>query len=128
MEWLTWIIIEAAVALFLLLARLTLVRSGKAHELLKEGAVVVDLRSPQEFQEKHIPGAVNIPLDCLRDQKISVAPNKDQTLLLHSLSGTRSGMGKVLLKRLGYPNVFNLGWYGRAERIVAAHNGFEKED
>jgi phage shock protein E len=127
MEWLTWMIIEGALVAFLVLARLTLVGSATAREWLKKGAIVVDVRGEAEFQKRHLPGAENIPLDRLRDQKIRVAPNKDQPLLLYSLSGTRSGMGKVLLRKMGYPNVFNLGWYERAERILGAWSEAERK-
>jgi rhodanese-related sulfurtransferase len=123
MEWLTFIIIEGAVVAFLVLIRMTLVWPDTAHEWLKKGAKVVDVRSEGQFKERHLPGAVSIPLHRLRDMKIRVAPNKEQPLLLHSLSGTRSGMGQVMLRNLGYPNVFNLGSYERAERILGAQNG-----
>ena len=81
------------------------------------------MRSLEQFKEQHLRGAVSIPLHQLRDRKIRVAPNKEQPLLLYSLSGTRSTMGKAMLRRMGYPNVFNLGSYGRAEKILEAHNG-----
>jgi rhodanese-related sulfurtransferase len=44
--------------------------------------------------------------------------DKNQVLLLHCLSGTRSAMAKIKLKKMGYPNAFNLGSYGRAEGIL----------
>jgi rhodanese-related sulfurtransferase len=62
----------------------------------------------------------------LRDASGWLAPNKAQPLLLHSVSGTRSGMGKAMLRRMGYPNVFNLGSYGRAERILGAQLEVER--
>ena len=123
MDWHTWIIIGVAVAAFLLLKRLTLVQPDAARDWLKQGARVIDVRSEGEFKGGHLPGAVNIPLGRLRDEIARVAPDKDQPLLLHCLSGTRSGMGKAQLKKLGYRNVFNLGSYGRAERIVGAQSG-----
>jgi rhodanese-related sulfurtransferase len=46
-----------------------------------------------------------------------------QPLLLHCLSGARSGIGKGMLKRMGYRQVFNLGSYGRATRILGSRNG-----
>jgi rhodanese-related sulfurtransferase len=48
-----------------------------------------------------------------------VAPNKEQPLLLHCLSGTRSAAGEDTLKRMGYQNVLNLGSYGRAQKILS---------
>jgi len=118
MDWLTWIIIGGAIAAFLVLKRLTLVRPETAREWLKKGARVIDVRSEGEFKDRHLPGAVNIPLDRLREEIARIAPDKEQPLLLHCLSGTRSGLGKTSLSKMGYRNVFNLGSYGRAERIL----------
>ena|ERR1035438_8588739 len=123
MSWLNWIIIGGAVAAFLILKRLTLVRPDTAREWLKKGASVIDVRSEGEFQDRHLPGAVNVPLDRLREEIVRRAPNREQPLLLHCLSGTRSGMGKALLRKMGYRSVFNLGSYGRAERILEAQGG-----
>lgn len=110
-------------AAFLLLKRLTLVRPDTARDWLKKGATVIDVRSDREFRGGHLPGAVSMPLDRLCDEIARIAPNKEQPLLLHCLSGTRSGMGKASLRKRGYHNVFNLGSYGRAERILGAQRG-----
>jgi phage shock protein E len=118
MDWHTWIIIGGAVAAFLVLKRLMLVRPEAARDWLKKGARVIDVRSEGEYQEKHLPGAVNFPLNRLRDEIAQFAPDKEQSLLLHCLSGGRSGMGTAMLKKMGYRNVFNLGSYGRAEKIL----------
>ncbi len=122
MDWLTWTIIGGAVAAFLLFKRLTLVRPDAARAWLKQGARVIDVRSEGEFQQRHLPGAINIPLDRLRDEVARLAPNKEHPLLLHCLSGTRSGMGKAMLRRMGYLKVFNLGSYGRARTILTAQS------
>jgi phage shock protein E len=122
MDWHTWIILGGAVAAFLLLKRLTLVRPAVARDWLKKGARVIDVRSEEEFKGRHLPGAANIPLDRLRDEVARFAPNKEQPLLLHCLSGTRSGMGKATLRKMGYRHVFNLGSYGRAARILGTQS------
>jgi phage shock protein E len=118
MDWRTWIIIGGVIAAFLLLKRLMLVRPAAARDWLKKGARVIDVRSQGEFQGGHLPDAVNVPLDRLRDDISRHAPDKDQALLLHCLSGTRSGIGKSTLQKLGYRHVFNLGSYGRARQIL----------
>ena len=114
----TWIIIGVAIAAFLIFKQMSVVRPGTAREWLNKGATVIDVRSEAEFQEKHLPGTTNIPLDRLSDEIARVAPNKEQPLLLHCLSGTRSAAGEATLKKMGYRNVFNLGSYGRAEQIL----------
>ena len=123
MDWRTWVIIGGAVAAFLFLKRLILVRPDTARAWLQKGARVIDVRSEGAFQGRHLPGAVNIPLDRLRDEIPRLAPDKEQPLLLHCLSGTRSGIGKTLIKKLGYRNVFNLGSYGRAKKILGMQSG-----
>ena len=123
MNLVTWIVIVGAVVAFLLLKRLNLVTPATAREWLNKGALVVDVRSEGEFQERHLPGAINIPLGRLGDEMARRAPDKEQAILLHCLSGTRSGMAKARLKQMGYRNVFNLGSYGRAAGILGSPNG-----
>jgi phage shock protein E len=96
-----------------------LVNPEVARDCLKRGAKVIDVRSEAEFQEKHLPGVLNIPLDRLREQIGRRVPSKEQVILLHCLSGGRSAIVKSILRNTGYRNAFNLGSYGRARRILA---------
>ncbi|HOX55482.1 MAG TPA: rhodanese-like domain-containing protein [Candidatus Paceibacterota bacterium] len=119
----TWIIIIAVVVIaWLLLKRLGQVSPTSARAWHSQGALVIDVRTEAEFQEQHLPGAVNIPLDRLGDEIARHAPNKEQPLLLHCRSGARSGRGTSVLRQLGYSKVFNLGSYGSAAKIVGAGN------
>jgi phage shock protein E len=120
MNFVTWIVLAGAIVAFLLLKRLTLVSATTAREWLNQGALVVDVRSEAEFQQRHLPRAINIPLGRLSEEVARRAPDREQTLLLHCLSGTRSGMAKAMLSKMGYRKVFNLGSYGRAQRILGA--------
>ena len=120
MNWLAWIIVGTGIVGFLALKRLALLDSTAAHDYLKKGAKVVDARSEQEFQQDHLPRAINIPLGRLKEEIDRQVPDKDQAVLLHCLSGGRSSIGKAILKRMGYRNAFNLGSLGRARRILGA--------
>ena len=120
MNWLMWIIIGGAIALFLILKRLALVAPAKVRECLKTGAKVIDVRSEAEFQEGHLPGAINIPLDQLCNRISRHAPYKHQAILLYCLSGGRSASGRAALKKMGYRHCFNLGSLGRARKILEA--------
>ena len=120
MDFVTWLVIGGAVAAVLLLKRLMLVGPAAARDWLEKGAIVVDVRSEGEFQERHLPAAINIALGQLREEIARRVPDKEQPLLLHCLSGGRSGLGKGMLRRMGYRNVFNLGSYGRADKILGA--------
>ncbi len=114
----TLIGIAGAITIFLLLKKMSLVSPGTARERLAKGALVIDVRSPQEFEGRHLPGAVNIPLDRLSAEIERRAPDREQGILLHCLSGGRSTVGKGLLRRMGYRAVFNLGSYRRAAKIL----------
>ncbi len=118
MNWTVLIIAAVVVVAFLALKRMSLVSEKLAQQHLRAGALVIDVRSPDEFAGGHVPQAINIPLGQLSQGLPTHVSDKNQILLLHCLSGTRSGIAKVQAKRLGYQNVFNLGSYGRAERII----------
>ena len=85
---------------------------------LKSGALVIDVRTPAEFNASHLPSAINIPLDQIETALPRRVKDKNQVLLLHCHSGMRSGAAKKKLNVLGYTNVFNMGSYGRAMQIV----------
>jgi len=119
MDW-TYITIAAlVVAAFFLLRRSAFVATDVARQHLRNGGLVIDVRTPAEFQREHLPKAINIPLGDLEQEVPRKVKDKNQPLLLHCLSGGRSGLAKSKLKRMGYTNVFNLGSYSRARQIVS---------
>ena len=116
-----WIIV--AITLALLLAYVFLRRNGQisadaAAAHLKNGAVLIDVRNPDEFGTGHLNGAINVPLPQIDSLIGSHVKDKDQVILLHCQSGMRSGMAKNRLNSLGYTRVYNLGSYQRAAHIV----------
>jgi phage shock protein E len=119
MNW-NWILIVGGVmAALFLLKRMSFVSAEVARQCLQQGALVIDVRSPEEFRSGHVPTALNIPLDELSESLPSRVRDKQQILLLHCLSGMRSGIAKSRLKRMGYAKVFNLGSLGRTRLIVS---------
>ncbi len=123
MDWITITVVIVIVGAFLLLKRSGQVSEEAAREYLRRGAEVIDVRSPAEFRSEHLPKAINIPLGELQERIGTHASKKDEVLLLHCLSGARSGSGRRLLKQMGYTQVFNLGSYARAKRIVGSVGG-----
>jgi phage shock protein E len=95
---------------------------AEAREHLKQGALVVDVRSAEEFKARHLTNVINIPLPELKDKISSVTTNKSQVLLLHCQSGRRSGIAERELRELGYTNAFNLGSFERAGKILESRN------
>ena len=80
-----------------------------------DDAVLLDVRTPQEYQEGHIPESKNVPLQQL-DNIASVAKNKDIPLFVYCYSGSRSRQATGILQRMGYSKVNNIGG-------IAAYSG-----
>ncbi len=118
MNWITTLVVLVVIALAYLLKRAGQISSAEALEFLKNGALVVDVRSASEFKSGHLPKSLNLPLDEIEVLVLRSVKDKNQVLLLHCQSGMRSGVAKTRLKGLGYANVFNLGSYARAAHIV----------
>lgn len=78
--------------------------------LKQQGALLVDVRSAAEFASGNAPGTVNIPLGEL-GSRLKEIPNSAPVVLCCA-SGTRSGMAKLVLKKKGYQQVFNVGKWG----------------
>lgn len=71
--------------------------------------VILDVRRPDEFAEKHIPGAVNIPNETIGTAEIPDLPDKDQLILVYCRSGNRSKQASEKLVALGYTNIVEFG-------------------
>jgi phage shock protein E len=80
--------------------------------------MLIDVRSVNEFESGHIIQARNMPLDRVDLLVPTAVRDKNKVLLLHCSTGVRSGMAKKKLEELGYKNVFNLGSFDRASKIV----------
>jgi rhodanese-related sulfurtransferase len=76
-------------------------------ELKKSGAIFVDVRSAGEFANANAPGTINIPLQELGGRLNEIS--RSAPVVLCCASGTRSGMAKLMLKKKGYQNVYNIG-------------------
>jgi len=72
------------------------------------GAMLLDVRTPEEYRSGYIPGSRNIPLQTI-DRVGSVAEDKDTALYVYCQSGARSRQAAGMLKQMGYTNVNNIG-------------------
>lgn len=72
------------------------------------GAVLLDVRTQEEYAGGHIEGSVNVPLDRLGGIAQTI-PDKDTPVFVYCLSGARSGQAVEFLRRMGYGNVKNIG-------------------
>lgn len=71
-------------------------------------AVLVDVRTPQEFAAGHLPGAVNVELDRLEAMAPTTLPDRNAHLLVYCHSGNRSSFAVQILERMGYTRLVNL--------------------
>ena len=71
--------------------------------------IILDVRTPEEFTEKHIPGAINIPNETIGTEEIPELPDKDQLILVYCRSGNRSKQASDKLVDLGYTNIVEFG-------------------
>lgn len=75
----------------------------------REKPILLDVRTREEYEQKHIPQSILIPLDVLEEQATSILPNKEETILIYCRSGVRSVQACILLAKLGYLHIYNLG-------------------
>ena len=73
---------------------------------------MVDVRSPAEFANGHVAGAINLPLSELAERVTSVLPQRDAPLVLCCVSGARSDVAAQWLRAQGYTQVANGGSAG----------------
>jgi phage shock protein E len=118
MNWTPLLFLTGVVLVLALLKKTVQVSTKEAQELLKSGALVIDVRTAGEFVAGHLATAVNMPLNEIESSIGRRVQAKDQILLLHCQSGVRSGAAVKKLKAMGYTNVYNLGSYARAASIV----------
>ena len=84
------------------------------------GAVLLDVRTPEEYAQGRVPGSWNLPLPLLADQAKERIPNRETPVYVYCLSGARSRQAAGLLRRMGYASVTDLGginrYHGKVER------------
>ena len=71
--------------------------------------IILDVRTPEEFSEKHIPGAINVANETIGSEEIPELPDKDQLILVYCRSGNRSKQASEKLVKLGYTNIVEFG-------------------
>ena len=97
------------------------INQGVEDFLKASDAVLLDVRTPEEYKEGHIPGSLNIPLQTI-DKVESVVENIDAPLYVYCHSGARSSRAASRLHEIGYTNVNNIGgiaaYTGEVEKIT----------
>ena len=94
------------------------INQGVTEYMATPGAVLLDVRTPQEYREGHIPGSKNVTLQEL-DKVSDVVEHKTTPLFVYCYSGARSRQASGMLQRMGYTNVTNIGG-------IAAYSGSKR--
>ena len=76
--------------------------------LVKQGAIILDVRSKGEYIREHIKGSMNISVDQLKNN-LNRLPDKNKIIITCCASGVRSASAKSILKSSGYAHVHNGG-------------------
>jgi phage shock protein E len=86
-------------------------------DLVKQGAIILDVRSKGEYAGGHISSSINIPVDTL-SKNLAKLKDKNQTIITCCASGMRSASAKSILKSNGYSKVYNGGgWSSLRNKI-----------
>ena len=75
---------------------------------IAQGAILLDVRSNQEYNEGHLQGAINIPDYELRNRVQKEIPKKNQSIVIYCQYGGRSRNAYNMMKNMGYTNLWNL--------------------
>ncbi|HEX7094339.1 MAG TPA: molybdopterin-synthase adenylyltransferase MoeB [Acidimicrobiales bacterium] len=89
-------------------AQIREVDTAEAARMLEKGALLLDVREPDEYQQGAVPGSVHIPRGHLESQIESRVPQRDQTIVVMCAGGTRSAFAAKTLGELGYDDVVSM--------------------
>ena len=89
-----------------------------------KSVIVVDVRRKDEYDKQHIPGAILVPIEDIREGRLDAIPDKNSKLLLYCWTGRRSEDAADMLASYGYQHVYEFGglvdWDGAVEVDDAA--------
>lgn len=120
--WIVYAVVLAGLIALILMRRSGQLSAKDATEYIKLGAIIVDVRNPDEYSSGHLSQAFNFPLNGIEGTLPGKVKDKDHVLLLHCQSGLRSKVACTRLQKIGYKNVYNLGSYERAFKIVSGRS------
>jgi phage shock protein E len=81
-----------------------------SRRLIDEGALLLDVRTEDEFAERHVDGALNIPVQALAG-RLHELPPRQHPIIVHCRSGMRSAKAADLLRKAGWTRVHDIGGY-----------------
>jgi rhodanese-related sulfurtransferase len=92
-------------------------RNGQLKEALKKGAIIIDVRTPNEFDQGRVPDSINIPVDRIPVNAERIRQMKRPVIFCCS-SGSRSGSAMRMMKEKGKKDVYNGGSWENVLRLL----------
>lgn len=92
--------------------------AGLAGPAFSVAPVVIDVRTPQEFSQGHVAGAINLPHDSIAAHVADAVPDRATPVILYCRSGRRSAIALETLRGMGYSKVENYGGLEEASRRI----------
>lgn len=86
----------------------TNVSEQQLKKMVEQGAILLDVRSPQEYEEGHLENAILLPEYEINEKANSILPDKSQAIIVYCSTGHRSQKAQKMLQKLGYKKVYNL--------------------
>lgn len=96
---------------------LSIFGSGEIKEALKKGAVIIDVRTAQEYDMGRVPGSINIPVDRI-SSNIQRIKGMNKPVIFCSTSGIRSKTAKSIMQKNGMKNVYAAGSWEKVLKIL----------
>lgn len=84
-------------------------REGKERLSANKNIVLIDVRTPEEYADAHIPNSKSLPLNQLTSGISKIAKDKDAEIIVYCLSGARAASACTQLSAMGYTNVSSMG-------------------
>lgn len=84
------------------------IMQSEIKSLMSKGAILIDVRSPQEYNEGHIDNSILLPEYEILKKIKDIIPNKNTRIILYCSSGTRSKKAQEELEKMGYKNIYNV--------------------
>lgn len=85
------------------------INCDKTEEEVNDGAILIDVRSEEEYKLSHLDQAINIPVDVIEEEIVNYVADKGTPVILYCRSGNRSSNAAQTLLKLGYYKVYDLG-------------------
>ena len=92
-------------------SKVKLVSMDEAFKIMNEESnyIILDVRTIDEYNEGHIPNAICVPNETIKNDIVNKLPNKEQLILIYCRSGNRSSQAASKLAKLGYTNLIDIG-------------------